>query len=260
MKESYSRLKKILIIFIFLLGKEQFIYGQNPKTVLSELHVTKSDTAKIRLLVLMSEICELNEISYYGNKAINLCDKLLKKTKNNNKLERFLLEKKAFALNNIGYQIHGYGNIPKALEYYKKSIEIQEKIGDLKGLANSLNNIGYTYQIEGNIKKALEYYHKSLAMQKAIKDKEGLGVSYNNIAIIYRNQGDIPKAIEYIHYSLKTQEEIKDMDGVARSLRNLGIIYRDQNNIPKALKYLFKSLYIRQKIHDKKELQVLMLA
>jgi len=158
----------------------------------------------------------------------------------------------AGALNNIGYIYKGQGDIPKALEYYHKSLNIQEEIGDKSGIATSLNNIGYVYQAQGDIHKALEYYHKSLKIFEELGYKKGIAMSLNNIGIIYDDQGDIPKALEYYHKSLKINEEIGARLGIAYSLNNIGIIYDNQGDIPKALEYFHKSLKINEEIGDKK--------
>lgn len=240
----------ILLSFCFLL-LHQVLFSQNIDSLERKLAITKNDSIKVAIYLEISEICELKDITKYANKALIICERNLKKGLSK-PLRSYYLGKKAFAYNNIGYQIHGFGDIPKALYYYKESSKIQKEIGDKKGLSNSLNNIGYTYQNEGNIPKALEYYTKNLDMQREIGDKKGMGISYNNIAMIYKNQGDIPRAIEYMHNSLKVQEAINDKEGIARSYRNIGVIYMEQENISKAQEYLNKSLKSRIEINDKK--------
>ena len=143
------------------------------------------------------------------------------------------------------------GDIPKALEYYHRSLKIQEEIKDKSGIAQSLNNIGFIYQNQGDIPKALEYYHRSLRIREEIKEKMGTASSLINIGAIYQNQGDIPKALEYFHRSLKIREEIKDKSGIAYSLNNIGAIYQNQGDIPKALDYYHRSLMIKEEIKDK---------
>ena len=64
-------------------------------------------------------------------------------------------------------------------------------------MANSLNNIGAIYRNQGDIPKALEYYHKSLRIQEIIGNNKGIALSLNNIGIIFKNQGDIQKALDY---------------------------------------------------------------
>ena len=66
----------------------------------------------------------------------------------------------------------------------------------LNHLASSFNNTGFAYHIQGDIPKALEYFGKSLKIQEDVGDKEGFATSLNNIGAIYQNQGDIPKALE----------------------------------------------------------------
>jgi serine phosphatase RsbU (regulator of sigma subunit)/Tfp pilus assembly protein PilF len=148
----------------------------------------------------------------------------------------------------LGYLVKIKGDIPKALEYYHKSLKIDEEIGDKKGIANNLNNIGSIYNDQGGIPKALEYYHKSLKIREEIGNKEGIANSLNNIGFIYDDQGDIAKAIEYYHKSLKIQEEIGNKQGIANSLNNIGLIYKEQRDLPKALEYLHKSLKIEKEI------------
>ena len=155
------------------------------------------------------------------------------------------------ALNNIGYFHRNQGNIPLGLEYYHKSLKIQEEIGDKIGVAISLNNIGFIYKNQGDIPKALEYFHSSLKIQEEIRDKQGIANSLNNIGQIYYNQGDVPLALGYYQKSLKIKEEIGDKHGIGNSLNNIGQIYYNQGDVPLALEYYQKSLKIKEEIGDK---------
>jgi len=166
-------------------------------------------------------------------------------------LEKKYLWYLAEALNNIGY-IHGeQGDIQKQTEYYHKSLEAYEQIGDKDGQAISLNNIGYIYDNQGDIKKALEYYHRSLKIDEEMGNKDGVAMSLNNIGFVYENQGDKEKALKYYHNSLKIREEINDELGISISLNNIGAIYRE-NEPQKALEYYLRSLKIREDIGDRK--------
>ncbi|MBL4657816.1 MAG: tetratricopeptide repeat protein, partial [Flavobacteriales bacterium] len=176
------------------------------------------------------------------------------------------LEKKyllflAEALNNIGYIHDDQGDIPKALEFYHKSLKIQEELGGSpdpstaragkSGIALSLNNIGLIYKEQGDIPKALEFYHKSLKIHEEIGEKSGMAMSLNNIGGIYGSQGDISKALEFYHKSLKIYEEIGKKSGIASSLNNIGVIYKSQGDIPNALECYHKSLKILEEIGER---------
>ena len=87
---------------------------------------------------------------------------------------------------------YSWGQYPKALEYYEKSLAITQKIGDVKQEGVTLNNIAGVYDSWGQYPKALEYYEKGLAIQKRI------GVPFdgteNSIGNVYLTMGDMQKA------------------------------------------------------------------
>ncbi len=255
-----------IALFIFLLTFT--VHAQDQRAIDSLTTIireAKHDTS------LAAAYVELSNILYISNldTVIPLCTKAIEIAERNlasgppPSLEKKYLSSLADALNNIGYIYHGKGDIPKGLEYFHKSLKIEEEIGDKKGIAVSLNNIGYIYMNQGDIPKALEYFHRSLKIQEEIGDKKGIAISSNNIGLIYENQGDISKGLEYYHKSLKIQEELGDKKGIAISLNNIGVTYYNQGVasteasakvelLTKGLEYYHKSLKIREEIGDKK--------
>jgi two-component sensor histidine kinase len=214
----------------------------SPDTSLAGSYVALSEILYVSNLDTIIPLCE---------KAKIISEKALKATPSA-QTKKSLLTHLGVALNNIGYVYNRKGDIPKALEYYHKSLKIQEEINDKEGIAASLNNIGHVYMTQGDIPKALEYHHKSLKINEEIGNKQGIARSLNNIGVIYDSQGDIPKGLGYYHKSLKIQEEINDKEGIALSLSNIGVIYNKQGDLPKALEYYYKSLKIYEEIGYKK--------
>ncbi|MEM4160579.1 MAG: tetratricopeptide repeat protein, partial [Thermoplasmata archaeon] len=58
------------------------------------------------------------------------------------------------------------GEYEKALEFYTKSLELDEKIGDLWGIASSSHFIGLLYQHKGDYEKASDFLPKSIELAK----------------------------------------------------------------------------------------------
>ncbi|MES2284560.1 MAG: tetratricopeptide repeat protein [Bacteroidota bacterium] len=223
------------------------------------LQKTKHDTIRAAVYVALSEELYLSNIDTVLPlclKAIQIADAGLKGA-NDSEKKSFLIAK-ASALNNIGYVYKQKGDIPKALEWYKKGLKIREEIGDKYGIANSINNIGRIYNTQGDNNKAIECYYKSLKIQNDIGDKQGASISLNNIGLIYNNQGDIPNALEYYNKGLKLQDEVGDKQGVGISLHNIGNVYSTQGNFPKALECYHKSLKILEDVGDKKGIAILL--
>ena len=158
------------------------------------------------------------------------------------KIEEQLGDQKgiSFLLHNVGAVYNAQGDYPKALDYYTRSLKISEQLGDQKGINFSLNNIGTIYYFQGDYHKALDYYTRSLKIKEQLGDQYGISFSLNNIGEIYHLQGDYPKALDYFARGLKISEQLGDQNEIALSLNNIGRIYKDQGDYPKALRYCQK--------------------
>ena len=160
-------------------------------------------------------------------------------------------------LYNFGSYYFAKGDNVNALEYYHKSLKLDEEVGNKIGMAASLNGIGTVYNSLGDISKTMLYYEKGLKIREEIGNKKEIANSFSNIGMIYKSQGDIQKALQYHGRSLKIREEIRDNYGIANSLNNIGAIYRSQGDAPKALDYFNKSLKIAKELGDKMGISIL---
>jgi len=160
----------------------------------------------------------------------------------------------ASALNNIAEIYRIQGDYAKAIDYYTKNLKIFEEIGNNKGVAASLMNVGTIYNIQGNLAKAIDYHTKSLKIKEETGDKKGIASSLINIGIIYWNQGDLAKALDYYTRSLKINEEIGDKQGIANSLNNIGTMYLEQRDFPKAIEYYARTLKIDEELGNKRDI------
>jgi serine phosphatase RsbU (regulator of sigma subunit) len=220
------------------------------KTSLKKYHSAKDDTSKI---IALNGICENMIDDAWKKYQFYQYNQLQKLLKNNpsEKLTKALHVHLASALNNIGYLYYIQGELIKALEYYHKSIKVQEELGEKTGLAACLIGIGSIYSSQGNIPKALDYNHRSLKVYEEIGNKLGIAACLNNIGTIYNGQGELPNALKYFIKSQNIYEEIGEKSGLATSLNNIGAIYKDQGDIPKSLEYYHKSLKIYEEIANK---------
>ena len=83
---------------------------------------------------------------------------------------------------------------------------------------------GYIYDKKGDIPLALEYNHKSLDISIKINDKKTEGILLNNIGLIYQAQNEPNLAMEYLLMSLHISEELNDKSGIAYAYVNIGHI------------------------------------
>lgn len=251
MKNTFTYLFISIACFLFFNSA-----AQNSAEVI--LRYAKHDTTKLRLLVQMTEECELNEIIKYADAAIKLSDRLLQNSNLKNHRSK-ILKFKGQAINNIGYYYTSTGNADKAYNYYTESLKIQEEIGDKQTISDVLNNIGAVHQSQGDIPKAIECYGRSLKLREELGDKFGIAGSLDHLGLIYYGQGHVDAAIDFYKKALKLREEINDKSGIANTLNNMGTAYRTKGDIRKSLDYYKVCLKIQEEIGDKESTAITMM-
>jgi adenylate cyclase len=158
------------------------------------------------------------------------------------------------AFNTQGIAQANMGNYVGSLERFQKALLIAEELDKKSRTAASLANIGGIYKYLGDIARAMEYYRRSLNKYEEMGemgDKKGIALLLSNIGLAYYDHGDIPKAWDHYQRSLKIEEELGNRHGIARTYGNLGIIYKDQGKQSKAFEYLQRTLSIMEELGEK---------
>lgn len=232
-----------------------FIKAQNLDSLQRDLNNARHDSIRLKLLNILAEICELEDIRRYTDTSVAIAEKNLKENSKGTYLYNFYTHYLAAAVNNIGFLAQQQGETSKAMDYYNKALAHYREINDKEGIALCLNNMAIIYSDQGDKTKALNYWHSSLSMQEEIKDYEGASRSLNNIASVHIAQGDTASAIEYLNKALKIYNVINFQPGMAYVFNNLGTIYNQKGDFDKALEYHTRSLKIKEEIKDNRGIQ-----
>ena len=247
-------------------GKEYFLIdsinyetlSQDDKYMLDSLlplyHKAKHDTSKLRILETLDE--SLNDESVwprynklmYAEVENHLKDSASLTTQEVKAYKKYF----ATALQGIGYCAQYFeGNSIKALEYYNRSMKINEEVGDKLSMATTLSNIGGIYLDKSDIKSSLEYIFKALKIQEEIKDDEGIAYSLDGLTNIFIFQRDTAKALECLEKSMKIRKSTGDKRGYTFSLNSAGVLYSNKGELEKALGYYMTSLDLCEQIGEK---------
>jgi tetratricopeptide (TPR) repeat protein len=179
------------------------------------------------------------------NKAEELYEILLKQASNECE--------KGNLFHQLGWVKGDQGKYEEAVEFYEKSIKIEQKIfsPNHPDLATSYSNIGLVYTNMGKYPQALSYYEKALEiLQKTLPENHpDLATSYNNIGGVYDNMGEYPKALSYYEKALEIYQKTLPANhaDLATSYNNIGAVYKNMGEYSKALSSHGKALEIRQK-------------
>ena len=163
--------------------------------------------------------------------------------------ERFIYQScHAFALNNLGIISYAQARFNQALEYYQRSLQVKEALGDINGKGSTLFNMGNANFRLGNYTDALNYCQQGL--YKKFGNVKEIANCYNTIAAIYEILGQYDSAIVYQRRTMEIYKQKKDLRGIGTSMVNTGNIYISQGNLRMAIDLYQKSIPILQQLGD----------
>lgn len=160
----------------------------------------------------------------------------------------------AASLGSLGLLMLRSGNLDEAEKMHRRSLEIEESLGNIEGMASDYRNLGIVYAARGELDGAEKMCLKSLALEEAVGNKEGMASSYGNLGNIYATRGDLDEAEKMQHKALEIDKVLGRKEGMASDYGNLGIIYAMRDDLDEAEKMFTRSLEINKALGRKEEL------
>lgn len=134
------------------------------------------------------------------------------------------------------YWEHGYNK--EAIDYFKRSLSINENIGNNNAITMINHNIGSLYSDLGNFDEALKYYYKTLEIRKLKKDKEGIASALLTIADTYTKTKQYEKAVQILENdALKAVKELGNEELIRNCYGRLTENYEKMGNAEKSIQY-----------------------
>ena len=115
---------------------------------------------------------------------------------------------------NIGNAYFKLKEYVLALEYFKKSLEINTELKDQLGIATTYNEIAKIYNALNNYSQAKVYAEKSLDIARktgALLEKKN---AFEQISIAYEGLHDYRKALEFHKYFLNAKDSILNIEKI----------------------------------------------
>ncbi|MES2514729.1 MAG: tetratricopeptide repeat protein [Bacteroidota bacterium] len=157
---------------------------------------------------------------------------------------------KGAILGNIGIVFGSQNDFSKALEYFYKSIEVFEDLGDEKVMVRTYNNIGFIYKNLGEYDKSLESFKKALTLAQKLNFKDAIDNIYSGFAEVYSLKNDNVNALEYYQKAVKISEETGDNYSIIISLLGIGRSFAVKGEYEKTLPYYLKAFELAKEIGD----------
>lgn len=156
----------------------------------------------------------------------------------------------AVVMNQLGRVAQERGELTQAEDWYLKSLQIKESLGDDFGVANTCQNLGVLTQMRGDLARAEKWYRKSLTIRKRLDDRPGVAAMYHHLGGIALKRGQLDQAEHWILKALATNEEIGDQGRIAASHHQIGNLALERGLLEKAERAFRKALTIHERLRN----------
>jgi len=187
-----------------------------------------------------SRLGEIDAATEYFEEALNIANRI------GDKLLMSQLH------NNIGY-LTAVSEPKKAQSHYEQSIEIKRQIGDMGGLAITLSNLGLLYLRKHDFSTAMYYFNQSLDIAEKTGALKTIANVNSYIAGIYTRSArseedsqkrfdDYQKALKHYQKSAEISQKIGFILAIANGYVNMCNLYIEIEDFDKAMEIAPKSL------------------
>jgi tetratricopeptide (TPR) repeat protein len=158
---------------------------------------------------------------------------------------------KALAKKNEGICWFFIGSNDSASLCYGDALAIFSKIGDEKGMSACYNNLGLISQETGKYNEALKFYTHSVEMDTRLNDQIGAAQTKENMASIYIYKGYVKTALKLTNECLKIYTAQDYKPGILASYSNRGAEFAYLKQFDNAIRDFMKTLSLSIELKDK---------
>jgi predicted ATPase/class 3 adenylate cyclase/Flp pilus assembly protein TadD len=150
------------------------------------------------------------------------------------------------------------GDLPKASERLRESLELFHKLEDKPGLAEATHLYGHIIIEQQNFTEAERLFKESLAIYESLNNT-GIRIALiGDLGVIACYQGDLDRAQKYYQQCLSLSIQNNLRDNEAQSYLRLGDIYRLEGDYDTADRHYQKSLAINRELNISREIACLL--
>ncbi len=131
-------------------------------------------------------------------------------------------------LNNLGLVLQDQGHPEEAQDCFTRAADVQRKLPDPQGLANSLNNLAVAARARGDFAGARSRYQEALTLQRAQGNRYGQALALTNLGDLALSQRQYAEARDVLTQADRLYEAVGNRTERAVCQLNLGILEQCQ--------------------------------
>ena len=159
----------------------------------------------------------------------------------------------AQTINNLGIIYYQNKNMSKAESFFVQALSIYKLIGEIDSIRDVLNNLGYLNYQRKEYKSSMRYYKELLGV--SARDAFFLSTAYSGLASVYLRLEDLEAAFRNSEKAFELIKAENESVEYAISLRVLGDVSMARKNYIKARQYYEESIPILKENKEGEELE-----
>ena len=136
----------------------------------------------------------------------------------------------------------------EAEQWYRKSLEINERLGSERGATGDYQALGMIAQEQQQFDKAEQWYRKSLEINEGLGLERDAASDYQALGMIAWEQQQFDKAEQWYRKSLEINERLGLEKDAASDYHHLGMIAHERQQFDVAEQWYRKALEIKEKL------------
>jgi tetratricopeptide (TPR) repeat protein/DNA-binding MarR family transcriptional regulator len=158
----------------------------------------------------------------------------------------------AVCYNNLAITYYKTNDVKKAINFWKKSLSISEKIGDITVMMSYVN-LGFITYKSGGWDQTELYCQKALEISESIGNALVTSAAYSILGHININRRNFPECIEYYEKALGLREKEGDKSKIISSNNDLAHAHLINRNTKKGVENAKKALKMAEETGNKEE-------
>lgn len=150
--------------------------------------------------------------------------------------------------NESGVVFEYAGDYEKALERYRLSLGMSEKLGSKVGVAYALNNIAGALSLQQKFNEAEVYLKKALEIRKGMRDTFALAINYSDLGVNYYSAKLPKQAIAYLDSSNQIAYDLKYAELLSNNFLFISKAYEELGEHEKSLLFFKRHVNLKDSV------------
>jgi tetratricopeptide (TPR) repeat protein len=134
------------------------------------------------------------------------------------------------------------GRLDDAEDWYRKSLAIEEELGNRPGMADSYHVLGSVALLRARLNDAEDWYRKSLVIKQELGNRPHTAMTYHQLGMVAQFRGRLDDAKDLYRKAVAIEEEFGDRPGMALTYGQLGLLAEDRGQPRQALEWMVRSV------------------